>query len=154
MNKIKSKGRFRISALKDGKIIRQTNWLDNLVTFAYGNGNSLIMNHLMGTSNVSLEVNIAKLGDDNTAPTDDDTDLGNTLVDDILLSTKTDSTSSLVFTFFAPDASVPEDDYEEVGIFCDKYEKKLLARAVISPTFTKSTNEDVQIEYTINFYNA
>jgi hypothetical protein len=155
-DKSKIKGRFRLTSFKSGtkEIIKQTDWFDNLVTFANGHGNNLIMHHMMGTTSISLEVAIAKLGDDVTAPTDNDTDLISVIVDDIELATKTDGTSSLVFTFFAPDAQVPEDDYEEVGIFCDKNEKRLFARAIIDPTFTKSIGEDTQIEYSVNFFNA
>jgi len=155
-DKVKVKGRFKIKTFRAGtqEFLRESEF-GNLVVFNSTSGLLLVMNELLGSSTLSLEIQKAKLGTGTTAAADADTDLETATVDNILIATKDQaSTSKITFTFFAPDADVPDDTYNEVGIFCDFVDPRLFARAIISPAIVKATNEDLQIEYSVLFSNV
>ncbi len=151
------KGRFRIKTLRAGigELLRESEWQENLVVFNSTSGLLLVMNELLGSSTLSLEIVKAKLGTGSTAAADDDVDLETATVDNIQIATKDQTaTSAITFTFFAPDGDVPNDTYNEIGIFCDDTDPRLFARAIIAPAITKATNEDLQLEYQILFDNS
>jgi len=148
------KGKFRFKTYKAGtkKVLRVSDWNENLVVLNEGSGMNLLAKRLIGETTYDLKITQAKIGDDNTAATDDDTDLGNTILDGIVVATATETgTSQITLEFFIADAELAEDDYEEFGIFCGN---QLFARSVISPTHTKSVGEDTSVEYQVNFSNV
>lgn len=153
-NKCGIRGKFRIITYKAGtkKVLRRSDWNENLIVFNEGSGMNLVAKRLIGNKTYDLEITQAKIGDDNTAATDDDVDLGNTILDGILVATAEETgTSQITLEFFIADAELPEDTYEEFGIFA---EDQLFARSIISPAYVKGVGEDTKIEYIINLNNT
>lgn len=86
------------------------------------------------------------LGDDNTAAADGNTALGNSLVSGISITDFTISNNELEIDVFVSDGSLPDDTYEEFGLFCDG---RLFARIIITPAYTKASGEDTLFTYTL-----
>lgn len=156
--KIKNKqgitGKCRIVTFKAGTkiVLRKSNWNGNLVVSNTNHGLNLILKHLIGVTTYPLEITQGKIGDDSTAATDNDTDLGNAIVSDIAVATITETTTSqITIEFFISDAELAEDTYEEFGIFAGD---QLFARSIIDPAYVKSVGEDTKIEYVINLSNT
>ena len=147
-------GKLRFTTYEAGTeiVLRQSDWHKNLVVSNTDHGLNLVLQHLAGTTTYALEITQAKIGDDNTAATNNDTDLGNALVSDIVVATVTETTTSqLTFEFFITDSELAEDTYEEFGIFATN---QMFARSIISPGYAKSIGEDTKVEYVINLYNT
>lgn len=160
MKKIKLKekyrisGKFRIITFEAGtkKILRKSKWHTNLVVSNTNRGINLVLKRLIGNKTYDLEITQAKIGDDNTAATDNDTDLGNAILSGIAVATVEETTTSqITLEFFIADAELPEDTYEEFGIFA---EDQLFARSIIDPAYVKSISEDTKVEYVINLSNT
>jgi hypothetical protein len=145
------KGTYLIKKYKDGKLIWQSEPMENLIMKSSGYGLNLVMRQLAGDTTYGIEITKAKIGDDDTAPTDNDTDLGNVLVDNIDIASQSVSNNILVLEIFISDDDLPDDDYKEFGLFIGN---QLFARSVISPTYTKASGEDTTIEYTITSNNT
>lgn len=147
-------GKLQFTTFEAGTevILRKSKWHKNLVVSNTNHGLNLILQHLAGTTTYALEITSAKIGDDNTAATNNDTDLGNALVSDIVIATMTETTTSqLTFEFFMTDSELAEDTYEEFGLFATN---QLFARSIISPGYVKSIGEDTKVEYVINLNNT
>ena len=147
-------GKLRFFTYKAGTaiLLNVSKWHHNLVVSNTNSGLNLILKRLIGNTTYDLEIDEAKLGDDNTAVTDNDTDLGNAIVSDIAVaSVEETTTSQITLEFFIADAEMPEDTYEEFGIFADT---RLFARSIISPGHVKSVGEDIKVEYVINLSNT
>lgn len=150
----KIKGKFRFKVYKAGtkELLRVTDWTENLIVLNENRGLNIFLKNLCGNFTYNLEITKAKMGDDDTPPTSNDTDLGNVVVDNILIAKRTETAvNEVTFEFFISDAEMPEQTYKEFGIFCGD---QLFARALISPTFTKHTGEDVTAEYIITASNS
>ena len=147
-------GKLRFITLKAGTeiVLRRSKWHKNLVVSNTDHGLNLVLQHLIGTTTYTLEITQAKIGDDNTAVTNNDTDLGNAIVSDIAIAKVTETTTSqITFEFFIADSELAENTYEEFGIFATD---QLFARTVISPAYVKSVGEDTKVEYVINLSNT
>ena len=150
---ILAKGKYRFKFYKAGtkELLRETDWIHNLIVVNENNGLNLIIKRLLGIKDFDLEITKAKMGDNNTAPADADTDLGNVVVDNIQIARRTEVTvAQALIEFFISDVEALNQEYKEFGIFCGS---KLFARSLISPTITKSPSEDITCEYTINIAN-
>lgn len=137
-------GHLVIKAIKDGKVIRSTGRLPNLVVTSDGFGRNLIARQLAGDATYPLEIDSASLGDDNTAAAAGQTDLLNALVEDIPITDATAVNNVLNVDVFIADGNLPDDTYEEFGLFCNG---RLFARVVISPAYTKASGEDTLFSY-------
>ncbi len=147
------KGRYKIKTFKAGtkELLRESEWIDNLIVLNVNHGLNLFVKRLIGGTTYDLEITKAKIGDDNTPATDADTDLGNVLVDNILVARASETADGVaLIEFFVADADLPDDSYEEFGIYCGN---QLFARSIISPAYTKASGEDTQIEYTLTLNN-
>lgn len=156
--KLKSKsgirGKYKITVFKAGtrEVLRESDWIENLVVKNSNNGVNIIIKRLLGTLTNDIVVTKAKIGDDNTAAVDADTDLGNTILDNISIATKVETDLNVVtFVFFMTDSELNDDTYEEFGIFCTD---QLFARSIISPAHVKASGEDTQVTYTITIANS
>lgn len=151
-NTIKLKGRFRLSAYKKGKLLRQSDWIENLIVLSENYGLNLILQALNGQSDYSLTITTAEIGTGDTPPSDTDTELENKTetIGDIIVATRNLSTDELSLEFFIPDGQLPEGVYKEFGLKCGT---QLFARALISPVWTKSIGEDTTCEYIITITN-
>ena len=149
-NKIGCSGKYRITTFKAGTkdVVRQSDWIDNMIVSSSGYGLNLIARLLANDNTYPLTITQAKIGDDNTAVVVGDTDLGNTLVGGILVANQVVADNVVTFLFFMSDSELPDDTYEEFGIFCTN---QMFARSVISPAYTKSTLEDTQVDYELTF---
>jgi len=105
--------------------------MKNLVVSSDGYGRNLIMRELKGDDTYGIQIDSASVGDDDTAPVDANTGLGNSLVSSISISNMTlSSPDVLVVDVFASDATLPDDDYKEFGLFIGG---QLFSRVIISP---------------------
>ena len=153
-NKATIRGRFRIKTYKAGtkQLLRQTDWIENLIMLGTNTGLNIFLKRLLGTKLYNPEITQAKIGTGDTAPADDDTDLETTVLAGILISKSTEESVGVVtFEFFMSDADLTEGTYKEFGIFCTD---QLFARSLILPVYTKSAGEDSQVEYEITLTNS
>lgn len=151
---LKIKGRFKIKTFKAGtkELLRETDWIDNLIVLNEDHGLHLVLKRLLGIVTYDLEITKAKIGDDDTAPDSADTDLVSVKVDNILVAQRQQiAVDEINIIFFISDDDLPDGSYKEFGIFCTN---QLFARSLIVPTHTKSSGEDTQIDYTITTTNA
>jgi len=126
-------------------------WIDNLVMVGTNTGTGLIAQALAGVSPSIAEITTASIGTGTTPPTNSDTDIETEVLADIpRASQETTATTSLV-GFFIPTADLPNGNYTEFAVFCGA---NIFARSIITPTFIKSTNEDVGMEYTFTLANS
>lgn len=140
------RGSLTISTFRDGKVIRTSPAYPNKVVTSSGYGRNLIARALAGDSTYSVVIDSAALGDSNTAAADGNTGLGNSLVSGIPISNMSASSNVLNVDVFVADDNLPDDTYEEFGLFCDG---RLFARVVISPAYTKVSGEDTLFSYTL-----
>ena len=143
-------GRYRFTTYKAGtkEVIRQTPWIKNKIVSSSGYGLNIIARILSGDTTYGLTITQAKIGDDNTPPTLADTGLGNAVLSNIPVANQSVSNSVVTLLFFMADIDLPNGTYEEFGIFCTN---QLFARSIISPAYTKASNEDTQAEYELTF---
>ncbi len=137
------RGSLTISTLRDGKLIRRSPVHPNKVVTSSGYGRNLIARALAGDPTYPITIDSAALGDDDTAAADGNTGLGNSLVSGIPISNSSASSNVLSVDVFVADDNLPDDTYEEFGLFCDG---RLFARVVISPAYTKVSGEDTLTE--------
>lgn len=146
-------GFLTIKKFRDGNLVWQSDPIKNrVVSSAPGYGRNLIMRALAGGDDVlSVEIDSASVGDDDTTPVDADTDLGNPLVEDITITNSVVTDDVLNIDVFASDATLPDDTYEEFGLFCDG---RLFSRVIIDPAYTKVAGEDTLFTYQLTLDSA
>lgn len=136
--------------LSSREILWQGPAFSNLVVVSASHGLNLIAQRLIGLSQYDVKITQAKIGTGSTAPTDGDTDLEAMELDGIIVANQSHSLGEAFLQFFISNQDLANGTYYEFGIFCGD---QLFARSLISPSFTKATNEDVGIDYTITFTN-
>lgn len=151
-NKLKQNDNNRVSGtltirkFRAGREVFKSAALPNKVVTSSGYGRNLLARALGGDATYTVEIDSAKVGDSSTAAADADTDLGNALVSNIPITNKTASDNVLTVDVFVADANLPDDTYEEFGLYCDG---RLFARIIISPAYTKASGEDTLFTYTL-----
>jgi hypothetical protein len=140
------RGRYKITTLKDGKVLGHTDWINNLVMAGLSNGVGLITRQLAGDTSLPLEITSASIGTSATAPAESDTALVASVLSGIPIRTKATTAKVLTLSFFITDAELANGTYREFGLFCGT---RLFARSNITPAFTKSTGMDAIITYEI-----
>jgi hypothetical protein len=147
-NKFTIRGKYRYKVIDSltGEIKRQSGEIENLIVLNDANGLYLLFSHLLGITTNSLEITSASIGTGDTAAAIADTDLETPVLEDIPVALKSrNDDDEIEFTFFINSSDLANGDYKEFGVKCGT---KLWARSIITPTFTKSDNEDFQVEYT------
>lgn len=140
-------GVLSITTLRNGRVIRKTGPMPNkVVTGSGGYGRNLIARSLAGDATYSLTIDSAALGDSNTAPADGDTGLGNAILSGIDITNIVVSNNVVTVDVFVADGLLPNDTYEEFGLFCNG---RLFSRIIISPAYTKASGEDTLFTYTL-----
>lgn len=138
-------GYLTIRKFKNGELVYESPKLPNkVVSGSGGYGRNLLARQLAGDTTYPLEIDSASLGDDNTAPVDANTDLGNPLVEDIPLTNVTVLDDVVTVDVFVADANLPDDTYGEMGFFCNG---RLFSRIIIQPAYTKASGEDTLFTY-------
>lgn len=146
-------GKYRFLTYRAGtkELLRTSEWIENLVMKGSNTGVNLVAQRLIGLKDYDLEITEAKIGDDDTAPTDADTDLLNTITSGILRANQLiNNDNEATILFFISSDELPDGDYKEFGLFCDS---QLFARSIISPTYSKAASEDTVVEYVITIDN-
>lgn len=141
-------GILRIKKFRDGELIYESGPLPNKVVTSTGYGRNLILRWMTGETTYPIVIDSVSLGDNNTAAADGNTALGNELVADIPITNMSVSNNVATVDVFVADANLPDDTYEELGIFVSG---RLLARIIISPAYTKAAGEDTLFTYTLTF---
>lgn len=141
---VKLAGYLTIKKFRDGELVWQSERIRNKVVTSEGYGRNLILRWLAGDAALPIVIDTASLGDDDTAAANGDTDLGNPLVEDIPITNATATDNVLNVDVFVSDANLPDDTYEEFGLFMSG---RLLARIIISPAYTKASGEDTLFSY-------
>lgn len=130
--------------------LRTTPWIKNLIVSNTDNGINLIIQRLIGLKVYDIEITSAEIGTGSSIVTDADTDLDVPVTTGISRALESASTDTALIQFFIPDGSLPNDTYNEFGLRCGT---KLFARSLISPAYTKASNEDTSVEYQIIISN-
>jgi hypothetical protein len=139
-------GQLTIKTFKNGVLVREAGPFKNKVVTSSGYGRNLILRALAGDATYPVEIDSASVGDNNTAPADGNTALGNSLVALIPITNKSVANNVLTVDVFANTTVLPNDTYEEFGLFCNA---RMLSRVIISPPYTKATGEDTLFVYTL-----
>lgn len=130
---------------QEGNLLREQ-FETNRVVSSDGYGRNLIIRQLAGNKTYGIEVDEGRIGNDDTTPTDSDTDLGNAVTSDIIVEDTDFSNDEVSFQFFVLDADLPDGTYEEFGLFIDG---QMLARSVFDSSYSKSSGENTRIDYTL-----
>ena len=143
----------RLADIKAGRIkpLRISETVSNLIMLGTNTGLNIVLQQLGGETAYPIAIDSASIGTGATAPTDADTDLIAAVVEDIPKATTTITTSTLVIEFFITNDELTDGDYKEFGLFCGT---QIFARSIITPTYTKASNEDTLVEYQINATNS
>jgi len=152
-SKAQMSGRFRIITRDSntGEIKRTSDWIKNLVVKSSSTGVGIIARLLGNDSTYPLAITKAKIGTGTTAPTDADTDLQTSVFTKNSVADQVISVNVVTLSFFITTSELANGTYTEFGIFCGN---QLFARAIISPSYVKGTNEDTTIEYEITVGNT
>ncbi len=126
-------------------------WIENLVVSSANHGLGLITQRIIGLTTYDLEVTQAKIGTGTTAPVDANTDLETITLSGIIRATQSATATTATIDFFIPASDLANGTYTEFGLFCGA---QLFARSIITPSYTKSTNEDTGVEYIITATNT
>jgi len=159
MNKVRVKqklkrpqGRFRFITTdsETGEVKRISDWNKNLVVNGTGTGVNIIARLLANDNTYSLAITKAKIGTGTNAPADSDTDLQTPTFTKNTVADQEVSANTVIISFFLTNAELANGTYTEFGIFAGT---QLFARSIISPSYTKGTNEDTTVEYEIDVNN-
>lgn len=147
------KGRYRILKTDSitGDVLFISDWIDNLVVNGTGTGINIIARILGNDNTYPLPITKAKIGTGTTPPTNADTDIEAGGVTKNSVADQVVSGGVVTLSFFYTSAELPNGTYTEFAIFCVN---QLFARSIISPSYTKGTNEDTTIEYEITVSNT
>lgn len=153
------KGRIRFIGSWKGKIVSDSGWIPNMMMKSLGYGVSNIAAALLGDA--VIEVTHAKIGTGSVAVVETNTDLaapvniGGGSNPSILRGDKELVSVNIArLSFFISDADLPNGTYTRWGLFTGTYavDEKMMAQAVVTPSYTKATNQDTTVvhEVTIN----
>lgn len=133
------------SCAKTGRILGETDWMKNQIVANTGKGIYMLLDRLTGDNTYTANISHAEIGDDNTAATEADTDLGNGLVR-VSIGAVSRSAKQATFRFFFPDATTPDDTYYEFGMFVDGTSAlgsgQIFNRLIFATDLVKSSGED------------
>jgi hypothetical protein len=124
---------------------------NRVVSGSGGYGRNLVMRQFSDDSTYPLTITQGKIGTGTNTPADGDTDLQTAVLSNIDVQLFELANDVLVVSFFIPDGDLTNGTYNEFGMFCGD---QLLCRAIINPAFSKSTNEDTTVEYTLTLSQA
>lgn len=145
---ISLKGSYKITTFKAGtkEVIRETEEISNLIVSSDTYGKNIVARNMIGDTTYPLEIDSAGIGTGNTAPTIADTALETQTLGSIAVATSSVANNVITIDFFITDAELTNGTYEEFGLFMNG---RLFARSIISPAYTKASNEDSLISYQI-----
>lgn len=126
----------------------------NLVVTSDERGRNLMIHHLKGDQNYTLEITHGEIGDDNTTPDAADTELGNALDRKAKSTSSITAANQITLQFFWADAELSDDTYYEFGTYCDSAslslgDGRLFNHALFDPSYVKASGEDTTVQVTI-----
>lgn len=131
---------------------RVSEWHKNLIVSSSGYGLNIICRQLSGDDSIPMEIAEMQIGTGNTAPASGNTGLQTPVATGILRADQTVTNNEVSLSFFASDLELPDGTYKELGIFSGAVgDRRLFARSIISPDYTKGSAEDTTIEYILTF---
>lgn len=129
----------------DGNLLREQHETNRVVS-SDGHGRNLIIRQFTGDTSYGMKVDEGKIGTDDTAPTDSDTDLGTVVTSGIIVESSSVSNDQGTFQFFILDGDLPDGTYNEFGLFIGG---QMLARSVFTNSYSKSAGENTRVDYTL-----
>lgn len=156
-DQITIRGKIRAIATKagTGKVLRISEWMNNLIVSGADTGRNLIAQKLAAINNYSLNLTHADIGTGTNTPDVSDTQL-QTPVARAPVSSQIVSNNVATLRFFFSDALLPNGVYTELGTFVDGAggisTGKLFNRILFGTAYTKATGEDstFEVEITIS----
>lgn len=150
---------FRISGMyriiktdsTTGEVLYTSPWIKNKIMLGTNTGVNLLLARLGNVLTYDTIITSAEIGTGTTAPADSDTNLQTPTLTGITVASSSVSSGSVLLSFFIPSGSLANGTYNEFGLRCGT---QLFARSIISPAYTKGTNQDTTIEYTIGGTNV
>jgi hypothetical protein len=131
---------------------RVSGWNRNLIVSSSGYGLNVICRQLSGDTSIPMAIAEIQIGTGNTAPVAGNTGLQTPVATGILRANQDVNNDEVSLSFFASDLELPNGTYKELGIFAGEVgDRRLFARSIISPDYTKGSAEDTTIEYVIEF---
>ncbi len=132
--------------------LRISEWNSNLIVSSNGYGLNVVCRQLAGDTSIPIEIAEMQIGTGDTAPASGNTGLVTAVATDIARASQSIANNEATLTFFASDLELPDGTYKELGIFCGtEASRRLFARSLISPNYTKGAAEDTTVEYVITF---
>lgn len=146
-------GMYRIikTDSKTGEVLYTSPWIKNKIMLGTNTGVNLLLARLANVLTYDTIITSAEIGTGTNAPADSDTNLQTPTVTGIAVASSSVSSGSILLSFFIPSVSLANGTYNEFGLRCGT---QLFARSIISPAYTKGTNQDTTIEYIIGGTNA
>jgi hypothetical protein len=147
------KGKYRIITTDSitGEVLKTSDWIENLIMLGTNTGVNLLLGRLANVLTYDCIITSAEIGTGTTAPANSDTALVTPTVTGIAVASSAVSSGSILLTFFIPSGSLSNGTYNEFLLRCGT---QAFARSIISPAYTKGTNQDTTIEYTISGTNS
>lgn len=146
-------GHYRFHVYKAGtqELKRTTDWVKNKILFSTDRGAHLILQALIGNSPLNmLNLNYAAIGTGTAQPTEADTGLASPVLLNIQRSNQEIQGKTIVLRYFMADDELVSQEYREFALYAGS---QIFTRSLITPTFNKTTNEDVIVEYIITVIN-
>jgi len=142
---VKLTGQVKWEKYKNGILVEQSPWTDNVVMANSGRGTYLLLDRLTNITTYTGVITHADIGTSSTAPTSADTDLvAGVLRAQVGYASRTSNYAS--FRFFYPDSLLPNGTYREFGTFTDGTATlgsgQLFNRVLFGAPLVKATGED------------
>jgi hypothetical protein len=148
---ISIKGKVRWTKTRQGQIVEQSDWADNLVMLGTDTGKDLILDRLIGNNTYSLNITHGDIGTGDTAPAISDTAL-TTPVARTSVALSNISSNTVTFDFFFADGDLANGTYREFGCYVDGTATvstgKIFNHVLFASSLVKSTGEDITVSVT------
>ncbi|MEJ6011445.1 hypothetical protein [Novosphingobium aquae] len=141
----KAHGTFQILSVKNGKVVFESEVMENLLLNAYW---ALLVQHNAGTAASALKFTTLDIGSGSTAVAPGDTALDTMVLNGIIPARTTPATASIVIEFFITDAELANGTYRELGMRCAS---TLVTRALFTTPYVKASGRDTIIRYTVSY---
>jgi hypothetical protein len=151
-------GKVKIITTKVGtdEVLRETDWMKNLVMNGASTGINLIAQKLCGDNTYSLNINKADIGTGTNTPANGDTQL-QTAVARGVATPQGSAGGVATLKFFFSDGVLANGTYKEFGTFVDGgvavNTGQIFNRILFGTPYTKGTGEDTTILVTLTISN-
>lgn len=139
---------IRVTDSRTGELLR-TIKCANLIVNGAGYGYDIISRQLGGSETYPIAIDSAAVGTGTNPASSSDTALQTPVVSGIEVADVEFTAAGVVkISFFLTDGLLANGTYHEFGIFADG---RLFARSIISPALVKGSNQNITVEYTLDF---